>query len=151
LWYAQAMKKLRFDAAANLPAGVHRVSLADFRARFGAGSPRREWLVAGLDELLAVCKTIGKVKRVILWGSFVTATPSPNDLDVFLVPDATFEDADLMGPGSDLFDHERPRLRFHADVFWVRETIGQSAIDLIVDTYQVARDKRRRGIVELNL
>ncbi len=143
------MEKLSFDASGNLPPGVHRLLVADVRAQLGAGSPRREWLAARLDELLALCQVVGKVKRVILWGSFVTAKPSPNDLDVFLVLDATFEDDDLLGPGREVFDHQRARLRFRADVFWVRETIGQRTIDLILDTYQVGRDKRRRGIVEV--
>ena len=143
------MEDLPFDAAGNLPPGVHRLSVTDVRARFGVGSPRREWLAARFDELLALCHAVGKVRRVILWGSFVTAKPSPNDLDVFLVLEATLEDADLLGRGRDVFDHQRARVRFRADVFWVRENIGQATVDRILDTYQVGRDKRRRGIVEV--
>ena len=50
-----------------------------------------------------------------------------------------------------LFDHVQARIRFHADVFWSKVSIGQETVDLWLDTYQVAKDLKRRGIVEVTL
>lgn len=140
-----------FDASGNLPPGLFAASWEEVRTRFGKGSPRREWLTARLVDLVEECRRIGRVNRVILWGSYVTAKAAPGDIDILLVLDAGFDDAALAGVGRDLFDHRRARVRFTADVFWVRETIGPGMIDLMLETYQIAKDKRRRGIVEVLL
>jgi len=48
-----------------------------------------------------------------------------------------------------LFNHAQARIRFNADVFWAKVSIGQETLDLWLDTYQVGKDLRRRGIVEV--
>ena len=35
------------------------------------------------------------------------------------------------------------------DVFWSKASIGQEMLDLWLDTYQVGKDLKRRGIVEI--
>ena len=140
-----------FDASGNLPQGIHRLTIEDVLQRFGTGRPRREWLGARLRELLLVAQSCGLVRRVYLWGSFSSAKPDPNDLDILLVFQAGLTDDQLVGPVQDLVDHERARLRFTADVFWVREDIGQAALQLLLETYGFDRQNRPRGIVEVLL
>ena len=140
-----------FDAVGNLPPGTHALAVDEVFASFGTGSPRREWLAARLKALLDLARESGLVRRVYLWGSFVTAKASPNDLDVLLVLAAGLQDQDLAGPIRTLLDHQRARLRFHADVFWVPEEVGDNIVNNLLDTYMVDREKRRRGIVEVRL
>ena len=50
-----------------------------------------------------------------------------------------------------LFDHVEARLRFQADLSWSKESIGESILHLLLDTYQTGKDFKRRGIVEVTL
>jgi hypothetical protein len=38
------------------------------------------------------------------------------------------------------------KIRFNADVFWAKVSIGQDTLDLWLDTYQLGKDLKRRGI-----
>jgi len=96
-----------------------------------------------------MAKATGKLSRLFLWGSLVTNKEMPNDIDVLLVMAADFDIDALPAPGRVLFDHVQARLRFHADVFWSRESIGEAVLRLWLDTYQTSRDFKRRGIVEV--
>ena len=51
----------------------------------------------------------------------------------------------------DVFDSMRAKLLFESDVFWARASIGEEILRLWLDTYQVSRSFRKRGIVELEL
>ncbi len=140
-----------FDQHGNLPPGTHRLTVEEVLDRFGTGSARRGWLSARLRDLFDVTRACGLVRRAYLWGSFASAKPSPNDVDVLLVFRAGLTDKQLVGPVRDLVDHTRARLRFAADVFWVREDIGQAALQLLLETYGFDRQNRPRGIVEVKL
>lgn len=142
---------MRFDQHGNLPPGIHRLAVQEVLDRFGVGSPRREWLGLRLRDLLDVARASGLVRRVYVWGSFASAKPAPNDLDVLLVLQADLVDDQLVGLVRDLVDHERARVRFTADVFWVREDIGQAGLALLLETYGFDRHNRSRGIVEVLL
>ena len=73
------------DETGNLPEGIHRASLTDVLSCFGIGSARRKWLGERLRELFTLAESTGKLRRAFLWGSYVTAKETPNDLDVLLV------------------------------------------------------------------
>ena len=134
-----------------LPPGVHLVDWQEFRNRFGGGSPRRVWLSGRLRKLLEFAAMDGKLRRVFIWGSFVTAKPAPKDLDILLIMDKSFEVEQASVPAQALFDSVKAKLLFESDVFWARESIGKELIDLWLDTYQTSRSFRKRGIVELEL
>jgi hypothetical protein len=138
-----------FNADGNLPEGIHQASLTEVLARFGVGSARRKWLGDRMGELLSHAKTTGKLHRVFLWGSYVTAKKSPNDLDLLLVMAEDFSLDQLRQEQRVLFDHAQARIRFQADVFWTKVSIGQETLELWLDTYQVSKDLNRRGIVEV--
>jgi len=64
------------------------------------------------------------------------------------------EDFEVDGVGAAaqaVFDSVRAKLLFESDVFWARASIGQELLDLWLDTYQISRSFRKRGIVELDL
>jgi hypothetical protein len=69
----------------HLPPGIHAASLAEVRGRFGVGSAARQRQVQLLEEVVAAAREYATIKRVLVWGSFVTAKPEPGDLDYSVV------------------------------------------------------------------
>ena len=138
-----------FNRDGNLPEGVHQATEAEVILRFATSSARRQWLGERLRDLLQMAKSTGKLERVFLWGSFVTSKEAPNDLDVLLVMAANFDLEQLSEDCRRLFAYAQARIRFNADVFWTKVSIGQETLDLWLDTYQWGKDLKRRGIVEV--
>jgi len=134
-----------------LPPGVHTADWPEFISRFGGSSPRRLWLPSRLRTILELAATGGRLRRVFVWGSFVTAKTAPRDLDILLIMSDDFEVEQMSARAQAAFDSTRARLLFEADVFWARVSIGQEVLDLWLDTYQTSRSFRKRGIVELEL
>ena len=75
------------DDEGYLPEGVHDCALEEVRARFGSftTSDHRIMLCDKLLFLIAEADKTGLLKEVIIDGSFVTAKPRPNDIDLILV------------------------------------------------------------------
>jgi hypothetical protein len=95
--------------------------------------------------------TNGKLLRVFVWGSFVTAKSAPRDLDVLLIMAEDFEVDQVAKASRVVFDSLRAKLMFEADVFWSRSSIGEELLQIWLQTYQISRNLRKRGIVELEL
>ncbi len=134
-----------------LPPGVHIANWQEFESRFGGSSPRRVWLSGRLRAILELAGNGGQLRRVFVWGSFVTAKPAPRDLDILLIMSEDFEVDRISAPAQAVFDSTRAKLLFESDVFWARASIGDEVLDLWLDTYQTSRSFRKRGIVELEL
>jgi hypothetical protein len=134
-----------------LPPGVHVADWQEFQSRFAGSSPRRIWLFGRLRTLVELAATRRKLRRVFVWGSFVTAKGAPRDLDVLPIMDEDFEVDEIAVPAQAVFDSVWARLLFESDVFWARASIGDELLDLWLDTYQISRSFRKRGIVELEL
>jgi hypothetical protein len=135
----------------DLLVGVHTANWQELQSRFGAATLRREWLFGRLQALIALASSTGKLRRVFIWGSFVTAKPSPGDVDVLLLMDSDFEVSQAPAPSRAVFDSVQAKLRFKADVFWARTSIGEETLRIWLETYQISRAFRKRGIVELEL
>jgi len=140
-----------FTPEGDLPVGVHSAWWTEFQSRFGTATLRRAWLFGRLETLIAVAADTGKLRRVFVWGSFVTTKPSPKDLDILLIMSEDFDVASIAPAAQAIFDSTRARLLFNSDVFWARESIGQATLALWLETYQTSRTFRKRGIVELEL
>jgi hypothetical protein len=134
-----------------LPPGVHIADWQEFKSRFGGSSPRRLWLSGRLQTILELAAAGGRLRRVFVWGSFVTAKPAPRDLDILPIMSEDFEADRMSAPAQAVFDSTRAKLLFEADVFWARGSIGHELLDLWLDTYQTSRSFRKRDIVELEL
>jgi class 3 adenylate cyclase len=50
-----------------------------------------------------------------------------------------------------VFEHERVRLLFEADIFWATEAVGEVVLASWLSVYQLSRDMEQRGIVEVIL
>ena len=134
-----------------LPPGVHLTGWQEFQSRFGGSSPRRVWLSGRLKALLELAAVNEQLRRIFIWGSFVTAKPYPKDLDILLIMDEDFEVDRIAAPAQAVFDSVRAKLLFESDVFWARASIGHEMLDLWLGTYQTSRSFRKRSIVELEL
>ena len=138
-------------ADGELPPGVHVADWQEFQSLFCGSSPRRAWLSGRFRTLLELAAIGGELRRVFVWGSFVTSKPAPRDIDILLIMDEDFEAARMPASAQAVFDSVRAKLLFESDVFWARVSIGDEMLDLWLDTYQVSRSFRKRGIVEVKL
>jgi hypothetical protein len=130
---------------------MHMADWQEFQARFCVSSARRTWLSGRLRALVELAAMNGKLRRIFVWGSFVTAKPAPKDLDILPIMHEDFEVDGVAAPARAVFDSVQAKLLFEADVFWARSSIGREVLDLWLDTYQISRSFRKRGIVELEL
>jgi hypothetical protein len=85
----------------------------------------------------------------VVFGSFITNKPDPNDLDVFLIVDDAFNSEELQGEAALLFDHAAADSHFGASVFWVRRLAALGGEQSAVEFWQVKRGGGQRGIVEI--
>jgi hypothetical protein len=140
-----------FTPEGDLPVGVHLAEWEEFVSRFGTSTARRMWLLGRLHAILSLAASSGKLRRVFVWGSFVTTKASPKDVDLLLILDEDFEMQDVPSAALAVFDSVRARLLYESDVFWARASIGNETLNLWLETYQISRSFRKRGIVELEL
>ncbi len=87
--------------------------------------------------------------RFVIFGSFVTAKPDPNDVDIFLLMEDSFDMSELAGEAKLLFDHAAAQARFGASVFWVRRLAAFEGEQTTIEYWQIKRDGGQRGIVEI--
>ena len=139
-----------FNSEGELPPGVHPATLEEVVSRFGNGSPIREEVTRRLRRIYQLASATGMLQRFVVFGSYVTSKPEPNDVDIVLVmrEDFIIERCALEARG--LFEHHRAAAEFGASIFWVRPSIlfGQP-VDDFIGHWQIKRDKTQRGIVEV--
>jgi hypothetical protein len=123
-----------FDSKGDLPEGVHQATMDEIIARFGTRTPQRQAVTARLLRIYNLVHVTGKLDRFIIFGSYVTAKPEPND---------------QTGETHEVFSHGRAQHHFGASVFWVTRGTSLANIDDLVAGWQTKRDQTRRGIVEV--
>jgi hypothetical protein len=138
-----------FGPSGDLPVGIHHASLQAVIERFGQGTHQRALAGARLSRIYAVAASTGHLRRFIVFGSFITTKPEPNDVDVFLLMDDSSRVGDLAGEAKILFEHAAAEVRFGASVFWLRRQMALSSEVDAVEHWQVKRDGSRRGIIEI--
>jgi hypothetical protein len=111
------------------------ISLEAVRERFGASTPRRQFLFQRFQMVFDLLHETGKVKHVYVFGSFVAAIPSPNDVDLLAIMAADFTMRGLREDGVSVFTQNVCRIRYNADVFWVTEGIGEEQIKAALDVF----------------
>lgn len=139
-----------FDSRGDLPVGVHPATLAEVIARFGYGTPQREFVTARLMRVYELARATGKLLRFVIFGSYVTDKPAPNDVDIILVMTDNFDVSECDEQTEPLFDHLRAQQVFGASVFSVRpSTALLVSVDEFIAYWQIKRDQSQHGIVEL--
>jgi Family of unknown function (DUF6932) len=82
---------LDYDSNGDLPVGIHQATLAEVIEHFGQGNFQRQRVARRLTRIYDLAQSTGQVARFIVYGSFVTAKPFPNDVDVFMLMEDTFD------------------------------------------------------------
>jgi len=111
-------------AEGDLPPGVHLADWQEFQSRFCRSTPRRVWLGGRLRRLVDLASINGRLRRVFVWGSFVTAKAVPKDLDILLIMGEDFQLEEIAPEARAVFNSVRAKLLFESDVFWARASIG---------------------------
>lgn len=138
-----------FDQSGNMPAGVYAANLAEVVARFGMSSRARQIVAQRLTRIYEVAKSTGELRRFVVYGSFVTSKSEPNDVDVFIIFNDAFVAKNAIGEVAVLLDHGAAQSHFGASVFWGRPVGLLTSEQEAIEYWQVCRDKRLRGIVEI--
>jgi hypothetical protein len=103
-----------------------------------------------LRHIYELAERTGMVQRFIVFGSYVTAEPNPNDVDVVLVMEESFRLQDCPIELQGLFDHAVAQARYGTSIFWVRpELLLGESLEEFVASWQIKRDGTERGIVEV--
>ena len=123
--------------------------MAEVLDRFGSSSERRRLLALRLIRVHDVAMQTGHLVHFVVFGSFVTDKHEPNDVDVFMIMDNTFEYSRLIGGPRLLFTHGSAQGRFGCSVFWVRRMAAIGGVQAAMEDWQVKRDGTERGIVEI--
>jgi hypothetical protein len=137
-----------------LPAGIHDCGLDEIRDRFGAflANERRPKLYQKLFAFVAEAKAARFARYLLIDGSFVTAKPSPNDIDLVLVLPAIHDlAADLSPAQYNLVSKRSVQRRFGFDIVAVREATVE--YDEATAFFQQVRGQPalRKGLLRLVL
>ena len=144
------MKKWpRFNNNGDLPRGIHKASLSDVIEHFGKGNFQRAILAQRLDRIYDLAVRTGQMARFIIFGSFVTDKPNPQDLDIFLLMEDTFDIRQVAGEARIIFNHMAAQNYEGASIFWLRRMAALEGEDAAIEHWQIKRDGKKRGIVEV--
>ena len=139
-----------FNEFGDLPERIHRASLAETVARFGAGTAQRRAVTVRLQRIYQLAVATSHLDRLVVFGSYVSDVDEPNDVDVILVMRNEFRSEQCPAEMSVLFDHARANDELEASVFWVRpDMLLGEPLEQFLAFWQTKRDGRRRGIVEI--
>ena len=134
-----------------LPPGIHRATVAEFRARFAvfSRSDRRWKIFQKIDALLTEAKRSEIVRRVLVAGSYVTAKAEPNDFDCILVLEPSIVGSLLPPFQYNLASRKMARRLFGGDITTALD--GSAALAKYLEFFQTTREGWRAGIVEIEL
>ena len=139
-----------FGKSGDLPPGIHAATLDEVELRFGGASTKRKQVAERLRRIHDFARGTGHLARFIIFGSFVTDKPEPNDVDIVMIMDDAFDAGTLEGEAALLFDHPVAQTLFGASVFWVRRFAALGGENKFVRHWQIKRDGSLRGIVEVH-
>jgi hypothetical protein len=139
-----------FNKQGDLPEGLHKATLAEILERFGQGSGERQEATAVLQRIYQLVTATGKLERFVIFGSYITAKPEPQDVDVVLVMKDDFSMAACDEQTRVLFDHQRAEGEVGASIFWLCPSVLLSgSLEDFLLGWGTKRDLTLRGIVEV--
>lgn len=133
----------------DLPPGVYRATLSEVIVRFGHGTTRRAAVADRLDRIYKLAASTGCLARFVVFGSFVTSKPEPNDVDIVLIMEDEFDVAAVNGEVALVFQHMDAHNYLGASVFWTPRSGASGGEQVMIEYWQVRRDGGKRGIVEI--
>lgn len=103
------------------------------------------WQCCGVREPL----TRRSAATFVVFGSFVTEKREPNDVDIFMIMDDTFEYSRVEAASRLLFEHGSAQDYFGCSAFWVRSMSALGGEQAAMESWQIKRDGAKQGIVEV--
>jgi hypothetical protein len=138
-----------FNDEGDLPPGVYRATLREVLERFGQGSVQRCAVADRLNRLHRLAVSTGQLARFVVFGSFVTAKADPEDVDIILLMEDSFDLASVAGEAAMLFQHMEADTHFGASIFWTKRCGAIGGEQAMIEYWQVRREGGMRGIVEI--
>lgn len=138
------------NLAGELHEGIHTATIDEVIAQFGSGTPQRMTVTQRLQRIYQLAKSIGHLDRILIFRSYITAKPEPNDVDVVIIFDDDFDMAVCSAEVKNLLNHQQAAEEFGASIFWIRPSLlFLEPLDKFIAGWQVKRDGTRRGIIEV--
>src|SRR5438477_6434890 len=143
-----------FNEHGLLPAGIHDCTMQEAAARFGTfqGSERRPLLWSKFKQFFREVAASRLVEALVLDGSFVTAKPEPNDIDIVVVLFAIHDwGADLPPYQYNVLAEQSVRRRFGFDIVAVKN--GTEDLDWATEFFAQVRQQPalKKGLLRIRL
>ena len=133
-----------------LPEGIHPATIDEVVSQFGSGTEQRMIATEHLKRIYELAKETEHLQQLLIFGSYITSKPKPNDIDVVLIFDDDFDMAACSEEVKKLLNHQQAATEFGASVFWIRPSLlFLETLDEFIAGWQVKRDGTRRGIIEV--
>jgi hypothetical protein len=145
------MELPELNADGYLDEGIYIASLDEIAVRFGIGTPARERCGNLLRLIVASARKYPTIKRVLLWGSFVSAKPEPGDLDYSVVVDPRHRFATIEPEDRRFFVPFEARMYYGADPSYL--LLYEYPLEAYTEIMMLLchdRRNRPRGIVEVS-
>jgi hypothetical protein len=136
-----------FNELGDLPQGIP-ATLAEVLARFSKAG-RRTIMGRRLERIYTLASSTGHLSRFIVFGSFITHKVEPNDVDIFLLMEDSFDVRQVPTDIRLVFDHAAAQNLLGASVFWIRRAAALGGEQATIAHWQIKRDGGKRGIVEI--
>jgi predicted nucleotidyltransferase len=139
-----------FNTNGDLPEGMHKATLAEVLERFGQGNEERQKATAVMQRIYQLSTATGKLKRFVIFGSYITAEPKPRDVDVVLVMADDFSLTACDAQTRVLFDHQQAQAQLGASIFWLCPSVLlRGTLEEFLLGWGTKRDLTVRGIIEV--
>jgi hypothetical protein len=139
-----------FNTDGYLEPGSYLVSLEETLARFGSGSVARERLGKLLRLIIERARNYNTIKRVIVWGSFVSNKLEPRDLDYSLIVDPRHRRITIAAEDRRFFVPVDARIFYGVDKAYL--VMEEYPPDILANfLYFIGHDRNRcpRGVLEV--
>jgi hypothetical protein len=80
-----------FDNNGDLPVGIHHATLDEVLEHFGISTLRRRLIAQRQERIYKLAIGTENVVRFVVYGSFITSKLDPNDVDVFMLMEDSFD------------------------------------------------------------
>jgi hypothetical protein len=139
-----------FNKDGDLPVAIYSATIDEVAERFGWQNQRRQELTTRLTRVFHLAKGTGKLDSLIIFGSYITSKENPNDVDIVLIFKDDFDISRVSDECKVLLDHQQAQDQLGVSLFWVRPSfIFLESLDEFVRGWQIKRDGRQRGIIEV--
>jgi len=138
-----------FNEEGDLPPGVYRATLSGVLERLGQGTIQRRAVADRLTRIYQLATSTRQLARFVVFGSFVTAKVEPNDVDIVLLMEDSFDLASVTGEAALVFRHMEADAHFGASVFWTKRSGALGGEQAMIEYWQARREGGRRGIIEI--